>query len=206
MNKRHLMMAIALLSCLSLYSQKTWNWNEPTTNRDKSYRLEIGPKLGAGIARGTNPSTYSFRFKPGMAYQVGLSANAHFGRRQQQSIGGTGLFGLEADIMYGGRSLGTPAGNITMQIIEIPFLVQFYPIPSLALEIGPTMYNTQGGPRRNQFGQVLNPFKKPIPRLYSAGELGSMWGLIYQGACNNSESCVFGRIAGRTVAAEKPWC
>ena len=53
---------------------------------------------------------------------------------------------------------------------------------------------------------MLTPFNKPIPRLYSAGELGSMWGHIYQGATNNSEACVFGRIAGRTAAAEKPWC
>ena len=78
--------------------------------------------------------------------------------------------------------------------------------PYYAAKLYPTILNTQGGPRRNEKGQVLNPFRKPIPRLYSAGELGSMWGHIYQGATNNSEACVFGRIAGRTVAAEKPWC
>ena len=78
--------------------------------------------------------------------------------------------------------------------------------PYYAAALYPTILNTQGGPRRNVKGQVLTPFNKPIPRLYSAGELGSMWGHIYQGATNNSEACVFGRIAGRTAAAEKPWC
>ncbi|MDL2060169.1 FAD-binding protein [Mesosutterella sp. AGMB02718] len=78
--------------------------------------------------------------------------------------------------------------------------------PYYAVALYPSLLNTQGGPRRNGLGQVLNPFKRPIPRLYSAGELGSMWGHIYQGATNNSEACVFGRIAGRTAAAEKPWC
>ena len=87
-------------------------------------------------------------------------------------------------------------------LISAPFDEQG---PYYAAKLYPTILNTQGGPRRNEKGQVLNPFKKPIPRLYSAGELGSMWGHIYQGACNNSESCVFGRIAGRTVASEKPW-
>ena len=87
-------------------------------------------------------------------------------------------------------------------LISAPFDEQG---PYYAAKLYPAILNTQGGPRRNEKGQVLNPFKKPIPRLYSAGELGSMWGHIYQGACNNSESCVFGRIAGRTVAAEKPW-
>ena len=78
--------------------------------------------------------------------------------------------------------------------------------PFYAAKLYPALLNTQGGPRRNVKGQVLTPFNKPIARLYSAGELGSMWGHIYQGACNNSEACVFGRIAGRTVAGEKPWC
>lgn len=77
--------------------------------------------------------------------------------------------------------------------------------PYYAAELYPTILNTQGGPRRNKLGQVLDPFGKPIARLYSAGELGSMWGHIYQGATNNSEACVFGRIAGRTVANETPW-
>lgn len=77
--------------------------------------------------------------------------------------------------------------------------------PYYAAKLYPSLLNTQGGPRRNMKGQVLNPFNEPIARLYSAGELGSMWGHIYQGATNNSEACVFGRIAGRTVAAEKPW-
>ena len=77
--------------------------------------------------------------------------------------------------------------------------------PYYAAKLYPAILNTQGGPRRNTRGQVLNPFNEPLARLYSAGELGSMWGHIYQGATNNSEACVFGRIAGRTVAAEKPW-
>lgn len=77
--------------------------------------------------------------------------------------------------------------------------------PYYAAELYPTILNTQGGPRRNKLGQVLDPFGKPIARLYSAGELGSMWDHIYQGATNNSEACVFGRIAGRTVANETSW-
>lgn len=75
--------------------------------------------------------------------------------------------------------------------------------PYYAMPIYPAIVNTQGGPRRNVKGQVLNVFNEPIPRLYSAGELGSMWGAIYQGACNNAEALVFGRIAGRTAAGEK---
>jgi succinate dehydrogenase/fumarate reductase flavoprotein subunit len=77
--------------------------------------------------------------------------------------------------------------------------------PYYALPLYPALANTQGGPRRNPSAQVVDPDGEPIPRLYSAGELGSLWGTIYQGSGNIGECIVFGRIAGRNAAAETPW-
>lgn len=77
--------------------------------------------------------------------------------------------------------------------------------PYYAIKLYPTLLNTQGGPKKNVNGQVMDVNNNPIPRMYAAGELGSMWGNIYQGACNNAECIVFGRLAGRAAAAEKPW-
>ncbi len=77
--------------------------------------------------------------------------------------------------------------------------------PYVALKIFPIMYNTQGGPRRNASCQIVDPFDNPIPRLYSAGELGSFWGWMYNGGGNNSECLATGRIAGANAAALKPW-
>ena len=75
--------------------------------------------------------------------------------------------------------------------------------PFYAVKLYPCLLNTQGGPRRNVKGQVLNAYGEVIPGLYVAGEMGSMWGHIYQGACNNAEALVFGRLAGKAAAAEK---
>lgn len=75
--------------------------------------------------------------------------------------------------------------------------------PYYALEVYPSLLNTQGGPKHNAKAQVLDAFGKPIPHLYSAGEFGSMWGIIYQGAGNIGECLVFGRIAGKNAAQEK---
>ena len=77
--------------------------------------------------------------------------------------------------------------------------------PFYAVELVPALLNTQGGPKRDSESRVLNPFGEPIKRLYSAGELGSMWGLLYQGAGNNAEAIVTGRIAGANVSKENPW-
>jgi predicted oxidoreductase len=78
--------------------------------------------------------------------------------------------------------------------------------PFYAVELSPSMLNTQGGPRRNAKAQIVCPNGSPIPRLYSAGELGSIYSYLYQGTGNIGECLAFGRIAGRHAAAERPWC
>lgn len=77
--------------------------------------------------------------------------------------------------------------------------------PVYGVPLYPALFNTQGGPKKNANAQVLNAFNEVIPRLYVVGELGSIWGDIYQGATNNAESIVFGRIAGRHAAGLKTW-
>ena len=53
--------------------------------------------------------------------------------------------------------------------------------------------------------QIVRPDGQPIPRLYSAGELGSIYSYLYQGTGNIGECLAFGRISGRNAVAEKPW-
>ncbi len=77
--------------------------------------------------------------------------------------------------------------------------------PYYAMELVPTFTNTQGGPRRNRLAQILDTKGTPIPRLYSAGEMGSIYSWLYQGSGNLGECIAFGRIAGENAAKEKPW-
>ena len=77
--------------------------------------------------------------------------------------------------------------------------------PYYAVELSPSMLNTQGGPRRNERGQIVRPDGSPIPRLYSSGELGSIYSYLYQGTGNLGECLAFGRVSGRNAAAETPW-
>lgn len=76
--------------------------------------------------------------------------------------------------------------------------------PFCGVAIWPCLFNTQGGPRRNERAEVVDPFGHPIPRLFAAGELGSIWGVLYPGTENISEALIFGRIAGRNAAAQSP--
>ncbi len=78
--------------------------------------------------------------------------------------------------------------------------------PFYALPQWPGGPNTQGGPIRNAKAQVCDPAGNPIPRLYSNGECGSIWGFLYaSGGGDISELVSFGQIAGNNAAAENPW-
>ncbi len=95
-----------------------------------------------------------------------------------------------------GRDLDFSRNPKLMKPIEKP--------PFCIMELVPTFVNTQGGPRRDKDARIVDVNGKPIPRLYSAGELGSIYGFQYQGGGNWAECMAFGRIAGRNAAAEKP--
>ena len=73
--------------------------------------------------------------------------------------------------------------------------------PYYAMKLWPVLLNTQGGPRRNERSEVLDATGRPIPGLYSAGELGSIWGQLYPGAVSIAEALIGGRIAAREAVA-----
>lgn len=90
---------------------------------------------------------------------------------------------------------GRPPGTM-MQVRRPPYFFG---------EIWPVVSNTQGGPVHDTRQRVLNPFGEPIPRLYEAGELGSIWGHLYLSGGNLSECFITGRIAAAEAAALAPW-
>ena len=93
------------------------------------------------------------------------------------------------------RDFGRPPG--TMAKIETP--------PYIFAQVWPTVSNTQGGPVHNARQQVLDTAGNSIPRLYSAGELGSSFGHLYLSGGNIAECFVTGWIAGREAASQGPW-
>ena len=76
--------------------------------------------------------------------------------------------------------------------------------PYYALPLVPMIIDTQGGPKRNARSQIVDASWEPIPRLYSAGALGSITSYLYFGGGAVGEAMAFGRIAGRNAAKEVP--
>lgn len=85
-------------------------------------------------------------------------------------------------------------------------MVKIETAPFYAIEVWPSLLNTQGGPVRKALtSRVLDEEGNEIPRLYSAGELGSRFGLVYHGSGNTTEACMSGKIAAEDAAALDPW-
>ncbi|BCB92057.1 FAD-dependent oxidoreductase [Phytohabitans suffuscus] len=76
--------------------------------------------------------------------------------------------------------------------------------PFYAVRMWPGGPNTQGGARRDADARVMRVTGEPIPGLYSAGEFGSVYGMLYPAGGGNIAECIaFGRIAGDSVAARR---
>jgi succinate dehydrogenase/fumarate reductase flavoprotein subunit len=76
--------------------------------------------------------------------------------------------------------------------------------PFYGVAIWPTVYNTQGGPRRSAQGAILDPYGEPIAGLFGAGELGSIFNTLYPGGMNYGEAFVSGRVAGAAALGARP--
>lgn len=73
--------------------------------------------------------------------------------------------------------------------------------PYYGAPIWPIVSNTQGGPVHDEHQRVLDAFGEPIPGLYEAGEIGSVFGHLYMSGGNIAECFVGGKIAGEMAAA-----
>ena len=82
-------------------------------------------------------------------------------------------------------------------------LVPLAEAPYYAVRLTHAIVNTQGGPVKNERGEILDTYGNPIPHLYEAGEFGDVWPERYQSACNLGGGMIFGRISGRNAAAVK---
>jgi succinate dehydrogenase/fumarate reductase flavoprotein subunit len=72
-----------------------------------------------------------------------------------------------------------------------------------AIKLAPAVLNTQGGPQRNEKGEILDANDQAIPHLYGAGELGGICANRYQGGGNLAECLIFGKISGINAAKVK---
>lgn len=72
--------------------------------------------------------------------------------------------------------------------------------PYYAFESAPLLGWSNGGPRRDERCQVLDPFGAVIGGLYAAGSVSSTYSWAKDGGFHIADALAFGRVAGRAVA------
>jgi succinate dehydrogenase/fumarate reductase flavoprotein subunit len=77
--------------------------------------------------------------------------------------------------------------------------------PFYYAEVWPICSNTHGGPVHDVDQRVLDPYQRPIARLFAAGELGGVFGHLYISGGNLAECFVGGWTAGRNAATLPAW-
>lgn len=77
--------------------------------------------------------------------------------------------------------------------------------PFYAVKLYPGGPNTKGGVDADATRHVLDWDGNQIPRLYTAGEISSVFKFTYQAGGNLTECIVCGRLAGKNAAAEENW-
>jgi succinate dehydrogenase/fumarate reductase flavoprotein subunit len=77
--------------------------------------------------------------------------------------------------------------------------------PFHALPIVPAIVCTGGGARRDADGRVFDHAGGFIPRLFEAGELGSIFSDLYQNGSYLTEAMISGRAAARTALSQTRW-
>ena len=155
----------------------------PITTPDAGFNASVGwpDDNGMAVDKGWISTAGTIRQ---LAEKLGLSGDALAATVDQYNRG------IEADRDVFGRS-----GLDALPLNKGPFY---------GIALWPTVYNTQGGPRRSARGEVLDPWGSPIPGLFSAGELGSIFSTHYPGGMNYGEVFVSGRVAGASAVGAEP--
>jgi len=78
--------------------------------------------------------------------------------------------------------------------------------PFYAARLWPKVHHTMGGLVIDTNAQVFGFDMKPVKGLYACGEVtGGVHGAVRLGSVAMADCIVFGRIAGKNAAKEKPW-
>jgi succinate dehydrogenase/fumarate reductase flavoprotein subunit len=108
---------------------------------------------------------------------------------------------LEAEVARYNKACETGVDEVTGRSADtlIPLSAPYY-----AVLITPTIVCTGGGAKRNMDGQVFDQNGGIIPRLFEAGELGSIFSDLYQNGSYLTEAMISGRGAAMSAVKMAP--
>lgn len=99
--------------------------------------VKYGAKVGVNLSNMNSNMTFDPEFSMGTGFQVGGFVNLHWGQRTASSLPGTGLWGVQPEVLFSSQKVKSVGGDITMNYIKVPVMLKVYPLSALSFEVGP---------------------------------------------------------------------
>lgn len=140
--------------------------------REKSNAFFLGPKVGGTLTTMTQPDEGKLYKSSGINFTGGIALLARFGKATENSVGGTGLFGVGIELKYRINSVKTNAtnekgkndANLSIGYFEAPIYIHIYPfissnaMNSFYFEAGVSISGTMSrSPKSLTLSKELNP-------------------------------------------------
>ena len=141
-------------------------------------------KTSFGVKGGVNLSTINneqanIAFSPELnaGFNAGAFLNIHFGFRNQGSAAGTGLFGIQPELLFSQQGFSVEGQSVSFNYVSIPILAKLYATKGLSLEVGPDFnYMISASPNSATLGGAeIN-----IEKLKGSKDVGLTFGASYE--------------------------
>lgn len=108
-----------------------------TKHHGAALAIKYGVKAGVNLSNMSNDMTFDPGFSMGTGFQVGALVNLHWGQRTASSLPGTGLWGLQPEILFSNHVIESDGGSVKLNYIKVPVMLKVYPLSALSIELGP---------------------------------------------------------------------
>lgn len=153
--KKILSLLLGLLSLAPTFAQSDVEEDFIPTKKEKNNAFFIGLKAGGVMTSISDPDEGKLADGSGFGFSGGLAFQTRFGKATENSVGGTGFFGVGLEIKYKQNKAktiatdegGAPNADLSIDYLEIPVYVQLYPLAktasmnSLYIELGASFAN-----------------------------------------------------------------
>lgn len=138
---KKLFLSIALIASTAMLSNAQGFGSSNNSDEDaevlRPWALLIGPEVGGNYSVVSEPDGLKIGTSGTIGFHAGLAANVRFGRPAGRPFG-TERFGIKAAFHYAQYGVNNDIDNITLNCYEVPVWLQWYVVPTLAVELGPT--------------------------------------------------------------------
>ncbi len=109
----------------------------PQVRQRSALAIKYGVKAGVNLSSMSNDMSFDPDFSMGTGFHVGALVNFHWGQRTASSLPGTGLWGLQPELLFSNNVIKSKGGDIKLNYIKVPVMLKVYPLSALSIEIGP---------------------------------------------------------------------